>query len=156
MRPESDVKLGAREQVGDFLDGENAVSAVTDSLQPSPEELAVLSGFERFAFQFVRRMNRGRWKRFWTFCQKTLGAGWIHLSTYNIMNVYGLENIETASRERPVLLVANHRSFFDMYAVSTVLFRETKWRKQLFFPVRGRFFYQSPLGLLVNLVMGWF
>jgi len=142
--------------VGDFLDGESPVFGSTDSIQPTPEELAVLSGVERFAFRFVRRMNRGKWKRFWTLCQKTLGAGWIHLSTYNIMNVYGLENIETASRERPVLLVANHRSFFDMYAVSTVLFRETKWRKQLFFPVRGRFFYQSPLGLLVNLVMGWF
>lgn len=156
MRPESDVKLGAREQVGDFLDGESPVSGSTDSIQPTPEELAVLSGFERFAFRFVRCMNQGKWKRFWTFCQRTLGAGWIHLSTYNIMNVYGLENVEAASRERPILLVANHRSFFDMYAVSTVLFRGTKWRKQLFFPVRGRFFYQSPLGLFVNLVMGWF
>src|SRR6185369_2176818 len=67
----------------------------------------------------------------------------------------GLEHVEAASRDRPLLLVANHRSFFDMYAVSTVLFRNTRWRKQLFFPVRGRFFYQSPLGLLVNLIMGW-
>ena len=126
------------------------------SLQPTSEELNVLSPFERFAFRLVRRMNRGAWKRFWTFCQRTVGAGWIHLSTYNIMNVYGLENIEATSRERPILLVANHRSFFDMYAVSTVLFRNTTWRKQLFFPVRGRFFYQSPLGVFVNLVMGWF
>jgi 1-acyl-sn-glycerol-3-phosphate acyltransferase len=101
-------------------------------------------------------MNRGQWKRFWTFCQRTLGAGWIHISTYNIMNVYGLENIETASHDRPILIVANHRSFFDMYAVSTVLFRRTSFQKQLFFPVRGRFFYQSPLGMFVNLVMGWF
>jgi hypothetical protein len=36
-------------------------------------------------------MNRGGWKRFWTWCQSTMGAGWIHLSTYNIMNIYGLE-----------------------------------------------------------------
>jgi len=122
---------------------------------PTSEELAVLSPMERTAFYIVRRMNRGSWKRFWTWCQKVFGAGWIHLSTYNIMNVYGLEHIESADRSRPILLVANHRSFFDMYAVSTVLFRRTKWRKQLFFPVRGRFFYQSPVGLLVNLVMGW-
>ncbi|HAF13805.1 MAG TPA: hypothetical protein DCK93_17450 [Blastocatellia bacterium] len=115
----------------------------------------MLSWFERFAFRLVRRMNQGRWKRFWTWCQKTIGAGWIHLSTYNLMRVYGLENVAAASRGRPILLVANHRSFFDMYTVSTVLFRNTSWRKQLFFPVRGRFFYQSPLGLFVNLVMGW-
>jgi len=129
--------------------------AANSQIEPTSEEVAVLSRFEYFAFRWVRRMNQGRWKRFWTACQMTLGAGWIHLSTYNIMRVYGLEHVEQASRDRPILLVANHRSFFDMYAVSTVLFRSTSWRKQLFFPVRGRFFYQSPIGLLVNLIMGW-
>ncbi|HEX8499501.1 MAG TPA: lysophospholipid acyltransferase family protein [Pyrinomonadaceae bacterium] len=123
--------------------------------EPTAEELAVLSPFERFAFRLTWRMNRGAWKRFWTLCQRSLGAGWIHLSTYNLMRVSGLEHVEAAARERPLLLVANHRSFFDMYVVSTVLFRRTRWRKQLFFPVRGRFFYDNPAGLLVNLVMGW-
>lgn len=125
------------------------------SLEPAPDEIAVLNGFERFAFRWVRRMNRGAWKRLWTSCQRVLGAGWIHLSTYNLMQVYGIEHIDAASRDRPILIVANHRSFFDMYTVSTALFRNTSWRKQLYFPVRGRFFYQGPLGLLVNLVMGW-
>ena len=127
----------------------------TNAPRPTAEELSALSPFERFAFRLTWRMNRGRWKRFWTFCQRTLGAGWIHLSTYNLMRVSGLEHVEAAARERPLLLVANHRSFFDMYVVSTVLFRHTPWRKQLFFPVRGRFFYDNPAGLLVNLVMGW-
>lgn len=128
---------------------------VRPSLNPSAEEISVLNWFERFAFRLVRSMNHGAWKRFWTFCQKTLGAGWIHLSTYNLMEVYGLEHVAAADRGRPILIAANHRSFFDMYTVSTVLFRNTSWRKQLFFPVRGRFFYQGPLGLFVNLVMGW-
>src|SRR5207245_11749967 len=66
--------------------------------KPTTEELAVLSWFERFAFRLVRRMNRGRWKRFWTWCQKVFGAGWIHLSTSNLMNVYGLEHNEDADR----------------------------------------------------------
>jgi 1-acyl-sn-glycerol-3-phosphate acyltransferase len=127
----------------------------TEMLEPSDEEFSILSPFERVAFRLVRRMNQGGWKRFWTSCQRILGAGWIHLSTYNIMNVYGLEHVEAASHDRPLLLVANHRSFFDMYAVSTVLFRNTSWEKRLFFPVRGRFFYQSPMGLFVNLIMGW-
>ena len=129
--------------------------AESNFLAPAAEELAVLSPFERFAFRVAWRMNRGRWKRFWTLCQRTLGAGWIHFSTYNLMRVEGLEHVEAVSRERPLLLVANHRSFFDMYVVSTVLFRHTRWRKQLFFPVRGRFFYDSLGGLLVNFVMGW-
>ena len=123
--------------------------------EPAAEELAVLSPFERAAFRLAWRMNRGRWKRFWTLCQRALGAGWIHLATYNLVRVSGLEHLESVSRQRPLLLVANHRSFFDMYVVSTVLFRRTGWRKQLFFPVRGRFFYDTPWGLLVNFVMGW-
>jgi 1-acyl-sn-glycerol-3-phosphate acyltransferase len=127
----------------------------SEALKPSIEELTVLSPFERFAFRVTHRMNEGRWKRFWTWCQSVFGAGWIHISTYNLMRVYGLENIEALDHERPVLLVANHRSFFDMYTVSTVLFYRTHWRKQLFFPVRGRFFYQSVAGMLVNLLMGW-
>lgn len=122
---------------------------------PTAEEIAVLSWMERFSFRFVHRMNQGRWKRFWTWCQRVIGAGWIHLATYNLIRIYGLEHIEAISHERPILLVANHRSFFDMYTVSTVLFRRTSWPKKLFFPVRSRFFYESPLGLLVNMLMGW-
>jgi 1-acyl-sn-glycerol-3-phosphate acyltransferase len=143
MKVSTDTNAGANELAG------------ANALEPTAEEMAALSPFERFAFRLTWRMNRGGWKRFWTFCQRTLGAGWIHLSTYNLMRVSGLEHVEAASHERPILLVANHRSFFDMYVVSTVLFRRTSWRKQLFFPVRGRFFYDTVGGLLVNLIMGW-
>jgi 1-acyl-sn-glycerol-3-phosphate acyltransferase len=135
--------------------GEAIPTAETDAPAPTREELSVLSPFERFAFRLTARMNRGGWKRFWTACQRTLGAGWIHVSTYNLMRVSGLEHVEAVERSRPLLLVANHRSFFDMYVVSTVLFRRTRWRKQLFFPVRGRFFYDTVGGLFVNLLMGW-
>src|SRR6185437_10299468 len=69
-------------------------TSLPPDLLPTTEELAVLSPFERFAYRLTRRMNHGAWKRFWTWCQSTMGAGWIHLSTYNIMNVYGLENVE--------------------------------------------------------------
>jgi len=129
--------------------------APTETLLPTSEEFAVLSAFERVAFRFTHRMNLGRWKRFWTWCQSVFGAGWIQISTYNLMRVYGLENVEALDHSKPILLVANHRSFFDMYVVSTTLFKKTKWQKQLFFPVRGRFYYQNPVGMFVNLVMGW-
>jgi 1-acyl-sn-glycerol-3-phosphate acyltransferase len=100
-------------------------------------------------------MNRGVWKNFWTFCQRYIGSLWIYLATYNLMNVFGLENVENSSVDKPLLLVANHRSFFDMYTVSSVLFRRTRRPIKLFFPVRAKFFYTSPIGWLVNLIMGW-
>lgn len=126
------------------------------ALTPSAEELSVLSATERIGFRLIHRMNQGGWKTLWTFCQRHIGSLWIYLATYNLMNVFGIENVEQASDDKPVLLVANHRSFFDMYTVSSVLFRRTKRPLNLFFPVRAKFFYTSPVGWFVNFVMGWF
>lgn len=125
------------------------------SLAPTAEELSVLNTTERIGFSLTHRMNQGAWKRFWTFCQRHIGSLWIKIATYNLMNVFGLETVEKSSVEKPLLLVANHRSFFDMYTVSSVLFRQTKRPITLYFPVRGKFFYSSPIGWFVNLVMGW-
>lgn len=125
------------------------------SLYPRPEEIKVLSPMEKAGFRLVHRMNRGAWKRMWTFFQRHIGSLWIYLATYNLMNVFGLELFDKADAARPVILVANHRSFFDMYTVSSVLFRRTTRPIQLYFPVRAKFFYDSPLGWAVNLVMGW-
>ena len=127
----------------------------TEALVPSRDKLKLLSGVERVGFKLTHRMNLGRWKRFWTFCQRHIGSLWIKISTYNLMNVFGIENVERSDVSRPLLLVANHRSFFDMYVVSSVIFRQTTRPVSLFFPVRGRFFYDNPIGWFVNLVMGW-
>jgi 1-acyl-sn-glycerol-3-phosphate acyltransferase len=101
-------------------------------------------------------MNLGTWKRLMTFFQRHVGSLWIYLATYNLMNVYGIENVENAAVEKPLVLVANDRSFFDLYTVSSVIFRQTRRPVKLFFPVRGKFFYDNPIGWFVNLVMGWF
>ncbi|HTK25552.1 MAG TPA: lysophospholipid acyltransferase family protein [Pyrinomonadaceae bacterium] len=124
-------------------------------LLPTKEELSVLNVTERTGFWLVHRMNLGLWKRLWTFCQRHIGSLWIYLATYNLMNVFGIENVEKTDPDRPLLLVANHRSFFDMYTVSSVLFRRTKRPITLYFPVRAKFFYTSVVGWFVNLVMGW-
>lgn len=131
------------------------IASKASALAPTQEELAALTSVERIGFSVTHRMNQGAWKSFWTFCQRHIGSLWIYLATYNLMNVFGLENIENSDPGRPVLLVSNHRSFFDLYTVSSVLFRRTKRPIKLFFPVRAKFFYTSPLGWLVNLVMGW-
>src|SRR6476661_6327351 len=99
--------------------GQNSQFTTTSSaLLPTREELSVLSGTEKIGFWLTHRMNQGRWKRFWTFCQRHIGSLWIYLATYNLMNVFGIENVENSDPTRPVVLVANHRSFFDMYTVS--------------------------------------
>jgi 1-acyl-sn-glycerol-3-phosphate acyltransferase len=125
------------------------------SLEPTAEEIGVLHPVERAGFRLVRAMNFGTWKRFWTFCQRHIGSLWIYIATYNLMNVFGVDNVQNSDPGRPLLLVANHRSFFDMYTVSSVMFRRTTRPISLYFPVRAKFFYDSPVGWFVNLVMGW-
>lgn len=138
--------------------GTNNLASVDSQLpvKPTDEELSVLNTTEKIGFKLADRMNRGAWKSLWTFCQRHIGSLWIYLATYNLMNVFGLENVEKTDVEKPLLIVANHRSFFDMYTVSSVLFRRTKRPMKLYFPVRAKFFYDSPIGWFVNFVMGWF
>ena len=131
--------------------------AITGSpLAPTRAELAPLSTTERVGFEIAHFMNKGAAKRLMSFCQRHIGSLWIYLATYNLMHVFGIDNFEQTDADRPLLLVANHRSFFDMYTVSSVLFRRTNRPITLFFPVRAKFFYDNPLGWLVNLIMGWF
>jgi 1-acyl-sn-glycerol-3-phosphate acyltransferase len=49
------------------------------------------------------------------------------------------------------MLVSNHRSFFDQYAMLLACYMgQVPWSKRLFFPVRSNFFYDQPLGIFVN------
>ena len=122
---------------------------------PTPEELAGLTRTERRAVRITQRMNEGRAKRFWTWCQRSIGARAIRGVTSRLVRVHGLEHVRAASPDRAVLLVANHRSFFDMFVVSSQLMAHPWWRRELYFPVRGRYCYRSASGMLLNLVAGW-
>lgn len=135
---------------------EQAKGGEITPLVPDAAEMAAIGKLDRAGFWLTHRMNLGRWKRLMTFCQRHIGSLWIYFATYNLMNVFGLENVEDADPNVPLVLVANHRSFFDMYTVSSVLFRRLERPITLYFPVRAKFFYTSPLGWFVNLVMGWF
>lgn len=130
--------------------------SISVPLVPEPRELGVLAFVERAGFALTHRMNLGWLKRLMTFGQRHIGSVWIYLATYNLMRVYGIENVERTLVEKPLVLVANHRSFFDLYAVSSVIFRRVKRPVTLFFPVRAKFFYDNPVGWFVNFVMGWF
>ena len=65
-----------------------------------------------------------------------------------------VENLDEMMALRPetgVMLVSNHRSFFDQYAMLLACYMgPVPWSKRLFFPVRSNFFYDQPLGIVVN------
>jgi 1-acyl-sn-glycerol-3-phosphate acyltransferase len=68
-------------------------------------------------------------------------------------NIKGLEHVQDLGKKASVLLVANHRSFFDFFSITAILYWRTTLAKRIFFPVRQNFFYDHPLGPAVNLAM---
>lgn len=120
-----------------------------------PPPLELLTPFERLAFRLVRRMNQGAWQRIWFAGERTLGARWIEGIVGPLLQVHGLEHVAATSRDRPLLLVANHRSFFDLYLVMSTLFRRLPGWRSTCFPVRGRYYYQTLGGLALNAAAAW-
>jgi 1-acyl-sn-glycerol-3-phosphate acyltransferase len=69
------------------------------------------------------------------------------------LNIRGLENLAPYGKGDSILLVANHRSFFDFFSITALLYWRTNLTKRIFFPVRQNFFYDNPAGPLVNAIM---
>lgn len=123
---------------------------------PSREEaLAVLSPFERRAFLLADRMNRGAWKKVMVVLQRHVGARWVGLLSRPQLEVTGFEHVQRTTGDRPLLLVANHRSVFDLIVVSEILFRRLDRPVRINFPIRGRGYYQTVSGVLANGLVGF-
>jgi 1-acyl-sn-glycerol-3-phosphate acyltransferase len=102
------------------------------------------------------RMNAEPAKTLWTLYLRAVGARLVHRFTRHVLHVDGLEWLAGVSRDRPLLLAANHRSFYDMFVVSSVLLRRVPGPWRIYFPVRGRYCYHSWRGAALNaLAAGW-
>ncbi len=69
--------------------------------------------------------------------------------------MHGLDRLPPWDPRGSVVLVANHRSFFDLYATTAELVARGL-PQRILFPVRSTFFYDHPLGPLVNGAMSFF
>ncbi|MFN8583364.1 MAG: lysophospholipid acyltransferase family protein [Gemmatimonadaceae bacterium] len=121
----------------------------------SDELLAALSPMERFHYRMARRMNTGAAKRYMSLWMYTLGSIFIRSVTARRTAVFGMDVIHEAPRERPLLLVANHRSYFDMFVVASEVYRHTGVRRNLYFPIMGNPYYAKPFGMIANATVGF-
>ncbi len=127
--------------------------------KPRPEAFVQVwdrFGFwERFSIRFIRAsFDWPRLDRLFTWCQRNIGQAWVHYCTKNLQHIVGLERVGPLNALNRVILVSNHRSFFDMYVINTIIFRNG-FRERLLFPVRSNFFYDHPLGFVVNGLMSF-
>jgi 1-acyl-sn-glycerol-3-phosphate acyltransferase len=130
----------------------NATPPHAGAIDAAPP-IELLAPFERTAFRAMDFLHRRAlpvteaWLR-------TIGAGWMTVGSRNMMIPVGLERLKGLSYDDGILLVSNHRSFFDLYMLMLLLHRHTPLRQPVLCPVRADFFYQSALGVLVNLAIG--
>jgi 1-acyl-sn-glycerol-3-phosphate acyltransferase len=87
--------------------------------------------------------------------QEHLGRHWISLSTDRLHYVHHIDRVPPLGRDQSFIIACNHRSFFDLYVVVSNLIRNG-YHQRIFFPVRSTFFYDTPLGFLVNGLMSFF
>ena len=122
------------------------------ALSPSSEDLRALTPVERLNFRIIHGLNSSvPMRRVLTILASTLGAGWVNLIMSRVVIAHDFHNFEKIDPERGVLLVVNHRSFMDQFAVTARLFRLYGAHHNVYFPIRANFFYDNPLALLVNL-----
>ncbi|HEY4239592.1 MAG TPA: lysophospholipid acyltransferase family protein [Kofleriaceae bacterium] len=117
-----------------------------------------LTRTEKIALKLSELANErpaGKWlqQRF----LRGVSYAWVRAGLAGRVLAEGLPELKTLRPERGVMLVSNHRSFFDQYSMMLAWWMaKIPWAKNLSFPVRANFFYDQPLGILVNAGVGAF
>ncbi|MBK7972774.1 MAG: 1-acyl-sn-glycerol-3-phosphate acyltransferase [Deltaproteobacteria bacterium] len=119
----------------------------------SRAELESRSWFERTSVRAVTFVHARAWA-------KAPFLVWVHTFTNwfawrfvgRVLRVEHAERLGAIASERPVVVMANHLTFWDLYILSAVLYRRTGVWRDYYFPVRARFFYENPAGFLLNVL----
>lgn len=116
----------------------------------------VLSPLEQFQLAFVRKsFDPGPFANGVCWLQRNVGSRWIRLVISNLYHAHHEERLPDFSNGESYIMVANHRSFFDLYTIFAHLVAKGL-KQRIVFPVRSTFFYDNPLGLFVNGSMSFF
>src|SRR5690242_15666507 len=111
-----------------------------------------LTRVERLALRFAELANedpRAKWLQ--TRFLRGVSYVWVRAFLAHRVLADGLDELMALRPEAGVMLVSNHRSFFDQYALLLACYMgPVPWAKRLTFPVRANFFYDQPLGVAVN------
>src|SRR5438034_2746774 len=122
-------------------------------MRPTPEQLAPLSPLERASFEIADFFARPVFTPISCYWNSAFMGSLIWSCGGRRFTIRGLEHVKKYGKKDAILLVANHRSFFDFFSISAILYWRTNLTKRIFFPVRQNFFYDNPAGPLVNAIM---
>jgi 1-acyl-sn-glycerol-3-phosphate acyltransferase len=122
-------------------------------VRPTSEQLSSLTPLERATFEVANVFAHPRLSIISKAWNTMFMGGMLYACGGRRFNVIGLEHLAPFGKRDSVLFVANHRSFFDFFSVTAMVYWRTNLTRRLFFPVRQTFFYDHPAGPVVNAVM---
>ena len=112
-----------------------------------------MTRFERTAFEIADFFSRPSLTPLSAGWNSAFMGGLIYSCGSRRFEIHGLERMQRYGKKDSILLVANHRSFFDFFSITAILYWRTQLTKRIFFPVRQSFFYDNPAGPFVNALM---
>lgn len=119
---------------------------------PTGELTDGLTGFDRFAVSSITALNKNPVTKYLSYLfTRYVSHQWIQAVVGRRLQITGREHVETLDPSKGVLIVANHRTMWDLYVgcSTLLLLNDRRWR--MYFPVKRTFFYTHPVGWLVNL-----
>ena len=119
----------------------------------SSEDLATLTSVERRALAFASWINESsRIRTITHWVNSNIHRHFVTLLTSRRIHLIGIDKITRLRPDRGVLIAANHRSFFDQYVIASYMYQNVVHWNEFFFPVRSGFWYDTSLGILLNLL----
>ncbi|HYM60321.1 MAG TPA: lysophospholipid acyltransferase family protein [Thermoanaerobaculia bacterium] len=122
------------------------------------EQARLLTRTERFGVRLADLVAR-RMKLASTLWNLLVITPLVFLAIGRRLDTRGLDHLRGMGARTPLILVANHRSRYDFFAVTALVRWHAGLLRHFFFPVRSAYFYDHLSGILLNLVsagMGMF
>lgn len=115
-----------------------------------------LSRAERFSLAVTRFLNeRPGAKRMQHAFLLGVNQNWCRYAIGRRVYVDNIDVVSEQPGDRGVVLCLNHRSYFDAYITMWAIYEAgARWPQKIYFPVRSNFFYEHPVGVAVNVVIG--
>lgn len=128
-------------------------SSPATAAPPTSMPKGELRGFEKVAVPLLEAFNSSHGLRRATHVvQGKSFGGMIHLAIQNLAEPHGLAELAKTAVPHGLIVVSNHRTFYDFFYLGTWITFHTPHCKEVLFPVRSPFFYTNPLGVALNLV----
>jgi 1-acyl-sn-glycerol-3-phosphate acyltransferase len=112
--------------------------------------MAALKPNERLPYLLGSRLNETLWG-------KRAGMLWTRIGARPVLNQIICDRLQLRGEEnlpdRSFILAANHRTWFDLYAITISFWPLYEDVPFLYCPVRSNYYYERPLGAVLNMAV---